>query len=353
MATGTFYDPARKILHDRSFAKRVAVCDGRLPPTGNIAILAIFQPAGVAASTLFALEHLAASGHTPIVVSNAPVDRSDSAALRDRSTLLAIRPDTGRDFGAYRDGIRLMTRLGLKAGRLVLMNDSTWFPLREGDDSIDRMAAMDCDMSGHVFKTESATSRARDHVESHFLMFGPGALNSPAFQFFWRRYLMSDTRELTIRRGELGITQAMLAAGHAVSALLGRASFLQILEDLDDRQLLGVLRDVVHHREDARLLCAELERRATAGGAWREAFRDWVDTSLLSSRQHLLSATFIAPAIRLGGLGFVKKATDPRFHFAREKVLQMEAEGRIPPLHSDVRSEMSDLVSRFADTPRP
>lgn len=342
---GVWYDPPRRVLHDLTLPLRLKLRPGHLPFGDKLAVVVLFQPRGLARSTFFTLDHLVAQGYTPVVVSNAGIGPGDMDALARRVALTLMRPNAGYDFGAYRDGLRVLAERGVSARRLILMNDSTWFPLRDDDSTIARMEALGADFAGHIFKTESAEKRGLDHVESHLLMFSDIAQASDAFRNFWAGYVMSDTRTLTIARGEKRLTQTMLAAGLKVRTLLGREQLLEILGGLDDRALCQALEEVVHHREDAAAFCSDLRGAAMQGKAWRAAFLGWVDRELRSSRQHLLSVCFVAPAMRHGGLGFVKKAADRRHHLSRMRVLELEAAGAIAPLHADVRSEIHAAVA--------
>lgn len=222
------------------------------------------------------------------------------------------------------------------------MNDSTWFPLRDSDDSLRRMEALGADMAGQIYKTEDG--RGRDHLESHLLMFSRAALTHPAFSRFWDGYVMSDDRVTTIRRGEKGLSQTLMAAGLRVEGLIGRERLLARLRGLDDEALRDVLAAVVHHREDARVLC---DGFAVGGECWQAGFLSWVDRALANSRQHLVSTTFIEPAMRQCGMGFVKKSRDTRFQLARARVLEMEATGRIAPMHPAVRAEIAAAVTHW------
>ncbi|WP_103258576.1 rhamnan synthesis F family protein [Tabrizicola aquatica] len=336
-------EPPRQWLYDRATDRNERVTPGRLPLTGRVAVLVLFQPRGIAASVQLTLDHLAAEGWSVLAVSNAPLSDADRALVQEKAALVLERPNVGYDFGAYRAGVRRLDRLGHRPERLILMNDSTWFPLREGDDTLRRMEAMGVGMVGHIFKTEGTADR--DHVESHLLMFDAKALAHPALTGFWRDYLMSDDRVLTIRHGEKGLTRAVRAAGLEVRGLIGRDSLITHLRVLDDAELLAVLREVVHHRADAKTLCEGIAAAAAAGLDWREDFLAWVDRALANSLQHMVSTTFIAPAMQVCGMGFVKKTSDRRFHLARQKVLELDAAGRIAPLHPAVRAEITASVA--------
>lgn len=345
---GRLYDPPRKLFYDMIFPRQFAIRPGQLAYGEKLAVVVLFQPSGLARSTFLTFDHLISQGYTPVAVSNAPLGDTDARAIAPRAALIVERPNAGYDFGAYRDGLRVLASRGVQSHRLVLLNDSTWFPLRDTDDTLARMEGLGADFAGHIFKTESAQKRGLDHVESHLLMFSERAQRSEAYRAFWADYVMSDARVWTIARGEKGLTQRMLGAGLKVRALLDRERLVQILERLDDPGLLTALAETVHHREDAEAFCSDLMRAAQAGTPWRGAFLGWVDRELQSSLQHLLSVTFVASAMRHGGLGFVKKARDRRHHLARMRVLELEAAGAIAPLHGDVRAEITSAVEGWS-----
>ncbi len=340
-------DGPRQYIYDRLARKSVSIREGLLPLTERVAVVVLFQPKGIAASTLFTLDHLIANRWSPLIVSNANLSGRDAGEIASRSALVIERPNVGYDFGAYREAINHLEHTSHKLDRLILLNDSTWFPLRKADDTLQRMEAEGADVIGHIYKIEDPARRWNDHVESHLLMFGENMMRSQAFKNFWRNYVMSDSRDTTIEKGEKGITQMGLAEGWSVRGLLTREWLVGALRELDDNQLREVLLDVVHHREDASKHCDRLLQSSREGDNWREDFIAWVDSELSNSLQHLLSATFIAPAMVYGGQGFVKKSSGRRFHLARMKVLSLEKEGRIPELHPAVRREMEKAVAKW------
>lgn len=345
--TSTLYDPPRQFLYDRIAPRLVRVERGELSLTERVAVFVLYQPRGLLRSTHCTLEHLDANGWSIVVVTNAPLSGSDLANLRSRSSVIIERPNVGYDFGAYREGIRYLTRNGHRLDRLTLMNDSTWFPLRDDDDTLARMEASTADVVGQVFKTESTERRGHDHLESHLLMFGPEALQNPAFGDFWANYVMSDSRVTTIRNGEKGLSQELANAGLRLEGLLSREKFLMQLECLEDDELADVARNIVHHRRDADEYCASILRSMDDDISWRRSLIDWISNVLSNSRQHLISTTFVAPAMRYGGMGFVKKAKDIRFHLARQKVLEMEKMSMIAPLNDVVRAEIEEAIAAW------
>lgn len=342
-----FTDRLRQFRYDRNLSRLLRETPGKKPLTGRVAVFVLFQPKGVAASTFLTLDHLAAEDWSVLVISNTPLSDLDRERMADNASHVIERPNTGYDFGAYREGWRWLGRLGRPVDRLILMNDSSWFPLRREDDILRRMEAMDSDVTGHIFKTEKTEDNGRDHLESHLLMLGPRALSHPAMRRYWADYLMSDSKALTIRRGEKGIAQAALNAGLSVRGLLGRETLVELLSALTDSELQLAVRRLALHSETGRRQRDAWIEAINEGAGWRDDFLAWTAKELSNSRQHLISATFVDPAMSLGGMGFLKKSNDRRFHMARLAVLRGIEAGRIAPMDPIVEAEVRAAIAAW------
>lgn len=342
--TATARDGIRKPIYDATAPWRQKVTPGELALTDRVAVFVIFQPKGLSASILLTLRHLQQNRYSVLIVSNCPLRTEDRTTLAANAALVMERPNVGYDFGAYRDGIRHLWSLNHDLSRLVLMNDSTWFPLRCDDDSLARMEVLGADLAGHIFKTESEEKRGNDHVESHLLMISRRFWQSEDFRQFWSRYRMSDRRDNTIARGEKGFSQLALRRGWRVETLMGREWLLDVLHSLDD----AALKTVFHHTIDSftrrETDASHIRRMVARGEPWRDAYIAWTDKSLRNSMSFLLSAAFVMPALVYGRMGFAKKANDIRFHLAREELLDLEASGLIAPIDDTIRAEMAAVV---------
>lgn len=340
----TLYDPVRKPIYDLASRWLLCVTPGQQALTDRVAVFVIYQPKGLAASLHLTLQHLRENRYSVLLVSNGPLRPEDRATLLQNSAVVLERPNVGYDFGAYRDGIRHLWSLRHDLSRLVLMNDSTWFPLRRDDDSLTRMEALGADLAGHIFKTESNKKRGKDHIESHLLMISKAFLASADFRDFWNDYRMSDARLTTIEYGEKGFSQRAIQTGWTVKALIGREWFIDCLESISDDQLGQVLK----HTADGfptRMRNADFIRlSARSGTPWRQAYIDWAYDCLSNTNAFVLSGAFIMPAMVYGHLGFVKKGRDVPFNCARKELIELERQGIIPPLDECVRREVLESV---------
>lgn len=338
------HDPIRKPIYDLTTKWRQRVTPGQLALTERVAIFVIYQPKGIAASVLLTLQHLRQNRYSVLLVSNGLLRLDDRATLRQHAAVVLERPNVGYDFGGYRDGIRHLWSLGHDLSRLVLMNDSTWFPLRQDDDSLARMEALGADLAGHIFKTEDKRNGRHDHLESHLLMLSRGFIQSPDFRRFWSHYRMSNDRTTTIAIGEKGFSQFALRSGWKVRALMGRDWLVSVLRQLDDAALKAVLDHTVDGFTSSTKTAIDVRRAASRGEPWRDAYLDWVHESLSNTVFFVLSGAFIMPAMVYGGMGFAKKGRDIPFHMARQELLDLEASGVVPALDEDVRQEIEHAI---------
>ena len=334
----------RQRHHDRNLASLLRETPGTRLLASRAAVFVLFQPKGIAESTFMSLDHLAQEGWSVLIISNAPLSEADRARLARNCGHVIERPNTGYDFGAYREGWRWLHRHGHQLDQLILMNDSTWFPLRMQDDSLRRMEALNVDLAGQIFKTEKTEDKGRDHLESHLLMFSHRALAHPAIQRFWADYVMTEHKPRTILFGEKGLSQAAIQADLLVVGLLGRERMVELLTQLSDGELLDALNNLALHSDAGRKQRALWQTAAAAGQPWRDSFLTWTSVELSNSLQHLVSATFIDPATRYGGMAFLKKSVERRFQLARLALVRGIEAGTIPPMHPAVAGEVDAAI---------
>jgi hypothetical protein len=239
------------------------VTDGAVQMSERLAVYALYPQQGIRDSHIHALRALYDCGYTTVAVSNLPLTEQDRARLAPLLWKLIERPNFGYDFGAYREGIRAVTPHLAGAQRLVLMNDSVWFPLPGGADWPLQAEGLGVDVAGAVSNYGVAMPEAlaldgfqwrydpglpQFHYCSFALSFGPVAVQHPAFTRFWRRIRLTDSKFHTVLRGEVALSRALIGAG------LSHAETLRI-KDLDTR--LAALSTADLHRFVAELAIPE------------------------------------------------------------------------------------------------
>lgn len=346
-----FYEPLLRWQHDRERTERLKVTPGASAPARKVAVYLVFQPRGVAESSLLTCRHLAAAGYAPLVISNATLSPADRQRLQAVSWKLVERPNFGYDFGGYRDGIWLLDHWGEKPESLILLNDSIWFPALEGDQTIAKMEAMAADFRG-ILKLGTGEGavlrRGREpFLGSFFLMFSARALRSEAFARFWREYRNTSNKYKTIRRGERRLSYVMRDAGFEGASLFDRTQFDQWLSELDASLLRRLLDEVVTIDPS---MASMLKAMASAhDAADTEAQADMrhamLDAIQAATRKSNIFSSAPVSMLRDFGLPFVKKARDPWNLRALERLSQYRRESpesiRMP---ASVGGELDNLV---------
>jgi hypothetical protein len=283
------YDRWRTGRYDCAAERLIRVVPGRLAAGEGLAIYLIYQPDGLSPSTLIEATHLARRGYPAIIVSNAPLSPEDLERLSERSVAVVIRPNVGYDFGGYRDGLRYMDSAGLDPERLIMVNDSIWFPLRADETLVTRMEAAAEAFQGAHYELKGKRTKSA-HYESYFFLIRREARQSAAFRSFWRDYPMSSTRWKVLRRGEKGFSQAMFKAGFAPKGIASRQAFSKAIEAQDADFLRKTLlyasyedpaarseRDSLlagaDASEDWRRRAVDHIRKVSAAGTYHDAFR--------------------------------------------------------------------------------
>lgn len=224
-------------IYDRS--AKLNVTEGACPRLDDLAILLLYPVDGIASSTFETLTHFQRHGVAPVVVCNLPLSAADRSALAARAHLLIERPNRGYDFGGYRDGVLQILQRGELTGNLFVLNDSIWFPLSSRCTLIQDARDDNADIFGiHFNHREGAPTRS--HLQSYFYRFGPRITVTADFAAFWRNLIVYDSKDLTVRRCEMALTNWFASRGFTISQICNSADFREAIASLN-REDRGVL----------------------------------------------------------------------------------------------------------------
>lgn len=245
-----FTEPLQRKRHDAQRGAMLYADQGRVGQKSKVALLLVFQPQGISEATVWTCEHLVHKGYAPLIISNAPLSTDDKARLSPWVWRMAERPNFGYDFGGYRDGIWLLSQWKIDLDVLIILNDSILFPLNGNETLIDRMEASEADFVGALQldplrQTENLPPKKRPFFGSFFLMVKRAALQHEAFLRFWDRYRITSNKYKTIRRGERGLSHALMDAGILCEAMYSRGALDHYLSTLSNLKLKVVLQDLV------------------------------------------------------------------------------------------------------------
>lgn len=256
-----------RALNDRLLARRHKLVKGDQPLGGRIVIYAIYAPKGLSPSHLEALVRIAQAGYSAVVVANCQLSDPDRAALARNASLILDRVNFGYDFGAYRDGLRLIGDQLPHLRRLVLANDSVWLSLPGKPNWFSQAEAMDADFVGgasNLGVVALPPEHWRDqawiydrslpgyHLCSFLLSFRPRVFLSEEFAQFWARFPLSNNKFWVVRNGEVELSRRLHAAGFTSATTTPLHDLGERLGGLTDNRL-RLLLDRLIIPEDANL----------------------------------------------------------------------------------------------------
>lgn len=333
-------DQVRTRWHDLTVTRRFVPVAGAQAGSQRVAIMVLYPADGVQPSHLRSLRHLIAMGYAPLVVSNLPLTEGGRASLLPLVWQLAERRNFGFDIGGYRAAILWLGQRLAGLERLVLTNDSIWFPTGDRPDWLSVAARID---SGHAPSLIGAVpgisdGRSRDgsfrpdqgagdfHYCSFALSFGPAILRDADFLPFWRRLRLTDRKVEIVQRGEVATSQWAIRRGHDHASTWDPGVLPQQLMALRDSQLRSLVSELVIP-EDAGLRAARdafLADRAASSDAGA-VLRLVLDVIARTGAAYALPCW----TMRSEGLGFIKKSPlrlDATGRAATLRALQSEPE---------------------------
>jgi hypothetical protein len=342
-----FTEPWRRKRHDMERSKMLQAISGQIPQYSKIALLLVYQPQTIADSTVWTCQHLVSKGYSPLVISNSPISQADLRRMLPWTWRLAERPNFGYDFGGYRDGIWLLSQWKIDPEVLIIMNDSIWFPLNKEETLINRMEASAAQFVGALQldplrKTQNLPRKKRPFYGSFFLLAQNGAWKHPAFQQFWANYRITSNKYKTIRRGERGLSHAMMDAGLRCEAIYTRTELDNYFGQLDAIELRQVLSDLV--TIDERL---EVSQKGCLGHfsdtqIWRHQA---IELALQITEKQNVLATAPITSMAVFDVPYLKKSKDLNNKKALTHIRSMIEEGRIPSPHESIFLEISEVLT--------
>ncbi|WP_372621836.1 hypothetical protein [Falsiroseomonas sp.] len=173
-----------------------------------------------------------AQGFAVVFISNAAPPAPDWDAIADHAVLRVRRGNAGRDFGAWRDGLRLVEARFGRPAELLLANDSVLGPFAPLDPLV---AAWRASGEGLFGMTESLAGGP--HLQSYALLArGAGPIASLADHL--AKLPDSASKWRLVQRGEIGLSHRMLKDRQFCGALFDYPSLCGMV-DRAERRALG------------------------------------------------------------------------------------------------------------------
>lgn len=341
-----FIEPLKRRRHDAQRSAMLQAAHGQVGQGSKVALLLVYQPTGLSDATVWTCQHLVTKGYAPLIISNSPLSDVEKDRLLPWTWRIAERPNFGYDFGGYRDGIWLLTQWKTDPDVLIILNDSIWFPLQSNETLIDRMETSVADFVGALQldplrQTDNLPPKKRPFFGSFFLMIKRRALQHEAFVQFWDRYRITSNKYKTIRRGERGLSHALMDAGLRCEAMFTRSALDSHVRGLGAPELRNLLNDLVtidERLEDALLQCRDTYQNTTT---WRDRA---IQLALLVTEKQNVLATAPITSMTVFEVPYLKKAKDWNNLKALKLVSERVNEGLLPAPHASIMDGLKRVL---------
>jgi len=322
---------------------------GGAPVSAKVVVFLIHQPAGLAESVVHTCRHLVAEGYSPLVISNGPLVAGDRERLLRFSWVFIERPNFGYDFGGYQEGMRYLFDQGVEVERLVILNDSIWYPLFPGDSTLKDLEQKGYDATGALLlestDKDSAQAKRRPFLGSFMISFNKKVVASRAFHSFWADYRPTDNKYQTIRRGERMLSYALIDSGYSICALLNHQAIASTVSMMKLERTTELLNGMVAIDPIKRNHLASLLQNQSTSNEWRE--QAVMLTNQITAAGNIASS---APILCLKELNtnWLKKSRDWHNLEALRKIRKSIANGQLPAPEECILREIDATLERSA-----
>ncbi|MEM9585612.1 MAG: rhamnan synthesis F family protein [Pseudomonadota bacterium] len=246
--------------YDFYLARKRITKRGIQPASAQHAVYLIFPEKGLLPSHIRSLRYLVGKGVSTTVVSNFPMSEEDRAQVLALCHTYIERPNFGYDFGGYRDGVLSLESGAGKLDRLILLNDSVWFPVEDSRDWLADVDALGVDFSAaashygfprvdpEAFRSiqfEYSSDRNSFHYCSFAISFSRKVIEHPTFFQFWKRFPLTNKKKRTVRRGEIGLTAWALKHNFSHAETSGINQLKNRLDQYDSAQLKEIAQSMI------------------------------------------------------------------------------------------------------------
>jgi hypothetical protein len=338
-------EPKLRRAHYAKLHERIAVTDGHAQETDRIAVLLIYQPAGLAESTFVLCQDLINNGFSPFVVTNSPLSDTDSTKLNACCWKLMTRPNFGYDFGGYQDALLALRQIKTDLEYLIVMNDSVW--LEFTPDIWARLSEIDADVVGliqedKIFSTQTSEKHVEyRNIQSYFYVFMRGAWTSHWFWKFWTNYKMTSNKKRTIKRGEIGFSKFLFLYDVKLKALISRNNFIEKIQNCDVDTIHNMLTFSAYGGKCLEQEKFELLSSADGSETWRLKALRHIESSLM---REPLNATYWVSVCKVFDINLIKKNKQHLYCRMRRAYDDAHKAGFAKPLRPVTASELTKSV---------
>lgn len=323
--------------YDQNKNSQIIITQGKANKIGNVALLLLFQPEGISESTLFSCKALRDAGFSILAVSNAKLSQSDLEKLGQYCFEIMQRPNFGYDFGGYRDGILHLLNSNHSLEKLLVLNDSCWFPTILHDAFLPAVISTKHDLFGAViYQTEKP--KPRFHILSYAFSFGKLAIQSHFFRTFWEDLVIASDYYWTIYNCERRMAPFFSNHGFSVGSQWSNSQIERVMKELSNEELEDIVDYEIRKDTKHKISLINLLKREPHDGIWRDSVVKFWRMGYFNDQFYLFHPTLLMKL----GYSFMKKRKEHRYQDQRRVFLKLFGEA-IPGI---IRKEMEQHDSR-------
>lgn len=328
--------PLRKFFYDRYELNEINVIHGDRCLQEKLVIFLVFQPNGLSESIFESIRYIVQQSYEILFISNGKIKESDINKIIPLCWRVIERKNIGYDFGGYRCGLHYLKNQNIFPENLTLINDSVWFPLIPDLDFLNQTECIDSDFGGAVFLSNSKRKN-KGLVLSYWLTIRKSLLQTSQFWSYWRKYIPTSNKTLTVKRGERGLSHHMYLAGLDLDGVFSTEKFLNVIHDASHCQLkltlkYGSFTDPAFQDE-----CTQLYDMAEETDLWRNSCLDFINRVV--KRRNFLHS-FCYPCVAILRVPFIKKNNLRLQVLMRQKYLQAVYAGDLPSPSPSILKEI-------------
>lgn len=303
-----FRDALLRVDYNIRRSEYVKHYEGDAPWTPHVAIFLIFQPHEIAESVIETCVYLRRQGYACVLVSNGELTEPERNRVSGFVSHVIVRPNFGYDFGGYQEAVLWLRQSAIQLEKLLLMNDSVWFPVIRNCTFLSDMEKAGADVVGALSAQRGRSQRHQRQLfyASFMILFSGKVWRSSEFEDFWINYRQTSSKPRTIRSGERKLSALFIHDQRFTHhAMVDQQTYQSLAESQDASSwpLLAqelVVMDQTLEQEGKALLYCQDENVVTR---WRDWYARLIDS------QNMFACAQTALVLR-SGVPFIKKSKD-------------------------------------------
>jgi hypothetical protein len=171
-----------------------------------------------------------------IVVCNGEPAPAVLEQVRAEAQRILLRPNIGRDFGAYRAATIYLNQRTLPASRVLYFNDSVFYL---AGAQLERLVGELAESKFPVVGTYE-NHEFHHHIGSYAFSVSGEVFRDPRLQQFWRSYRPYDIRPHAIHQGEMGLSRSLRKAGYSFDVIYSIDRLADRLRQMEPAEIIGL-----------------------------------------------------------------------------------------------------------------